>query len=99
MLNERLIVVRHGTLRAVTAEEIRRNVGRRYVAPLIVASLIAAAQFALLRPSAETDKASRATLEPTINAPAFVRPPKPSPDALIGRVVRIAKSAAERNVV
>jgi hypothetical protein len=97
MPNERLI--RRGTVSVVTAAEIRRNLGRRYVAPLIVASLIAAAQVALLRPSTGTDKASRATLEPAINAPAFVRPPKPSPDALIGHVVRIAKRAAERNLV
>ncbi len=99
MQNERLIVVRRGTVSVAAAAEIRRSVGRRYVAPLIAASLIAAAQVALLRPSTETDKASRATLEPAINAPAFVRPAKPSPDALIGHVVRIAKSAGERTIV
>ena len=98
MPNERLIIVRRGTLSAVGAAEIRRSVGRRYVAPLIVASLIAVAKFALVNPSTETDRPSRATAEP-INAPAFVRPAKPSPDALTGHAVRIAKKATERNPV
>ncbi len=98
MPNERLIVVRREGAIVVTAAEIRRNLGRRYVAPLIGASLIAAAQVAILRPSTDIDRASPATFAPAINAPAFVRP-KLSPDALIGRghVVRVAKSAAERN--
>ncbi len=91
MSKERLIDARPG----VNAAEIRRGMGRRYVAPLIVATLIAAVQIAILRPSTEMNKASRATTEPAINAPAFVRP-KRSPDALTVHVVRIAKRAEGR---
>ncbi len=69
--------------------EIRRTCGRRLVAPLIAASLILCGEIASLRGSGDADVPLRATPEPAIDAPAFVRPPKPAPDVLIGQKIRI----------
>jgi hypothetical protein len=74
---------------AVNGDIIRRTFGRRLAAPLIAATLISAGGAALLRPSAERDIRPRAAPESTIDAPAFVRPPKPSPDVLTAPRVRI----------
>jgi hypothetical protein len=60
---------------------------------------IAAAQMTALRASAEMDKPAPATVEPILNAPAFVRPARPAPNALIGHRVRIALAASIRDVV
>jgi hypothetical protein len=90
MPNHRRTVERRRIAGTVLAAEARRRLARRFLAPLIGAVVIAAAQMALVRASAETGKPSRATLEPTIHAPSFVRPARPSPDALIGHCLRIA---------
>ncbi len=74
-------IVRRGSASRVVdvdADEIRRSLGRQFALPLIAAGLIALAEITLTRPS------EKATPEPTINAPAFVRPSAPSPDVLIG---------------
>jgi hypothetical protein len=78
--------VRAGAFRG---DEIRRNAGRRLALPLIAASLIALGEIAILKPQPKPDKQPATAPEPTINAPAFVRPPGPTPDVLIGRRVRI----------
>jgi hypothetical protein len=89
------IVRREGAGRAVDADEIRRSFGRRFALPLIAASLIALAEIAMTRPSEKATSEPRATPEPTINAPAFVRPSAPSPDVLIGpRVPRLLRVRA-----
>jgi len=74
---------------AVDGDEIRRTWGLRIAAPLIVASLIAIAEASLLWPPAESNAKPGATSQPVIDAPAFVRPPKPSPDVLIGSNIRL----------
>ena len=73
----------------VDGDEIRRTWGPRIAAPLIVASLIAVAEVSLSWPSADQDGRPRAASEPVIDAPAFVRPPKPSPDVPIRPRIRI----------
>jgi hypothetical protein len=78
--------------RAVYAQEIWRNAGLRLAAPLIAAGLIVAAEFALQRDTAQTEYAPRTTTQPALEAPAFVRPPRPSlniPDIRVNRPVRI----------
>ena len=93
MTKKRRAVVRPMTASAVDAAELRRHLARRFVLPVIVATLFAAAQTEILRASAQMDKPSPATLGPILNAPAFVRPPRPSPDALFGHGVRLATTA------
>jgi len=82
-------VFRRESASAVDADDIGRSVGRRIGRPLVAASLIAAAEIAVLRPPGNLEWQIRATPEPAINAPAFVRPPKPSPDLLIGARIRL----------
>jgi len=74
---------------AVDGAEIRRTWGLRITTPLIAASLIALAEVSLVWPAAQPDGKPRATSEPIIEAPAFVRPAKPSPDVLIGPRIRV----------
>ena len=82
-------VLRRETAGLIDADEIRRSLGRRFALPLMAASLIAAAQIAVPEVSGDAQKQLRATPEPAINAPAFIRPPRPSPDVLMGPRVRI----------
>jgi len=75
---------------SIDAAEIHRTIGRRIVAPLIAAGLILTAEAALCRgPQRDRDVQPRAAPEPVIEVPAFVRPPKPPPDVLIGGRIRI----------
>ena len=74
---------------AVDGDETRRTWGTRIAAPLIVASLIAIGEISFPRPPAASDAKPRATSEPVIDTPAFVRPPKPSPDVLVSPRIRI----------
>jgi hypothetical protein len=90
MSAHRDIVVRRD--RAVYAQEVWRNAGLRLAAPLIAAGLIAAAEFALQPDAAQTEYAPRTTMQPALEAPAFVRPPSPSlniPDIRVNSPVRI----------
>jgi hypothetical protein len=82
-------VFRRESASPVDADEIRRSLGRRIGLPLLAASLIAAAEIAVLRHPGNFEKPIRATPEPAINTPAFVRPPKPSPDVLMGARIRV----------
>ena len=86
----RQILVGFRSASLVDADEIRRTVWRRFVAPLIGAGLIGVALAAPLEAPADPNKALQLNPEPAIEAPAFVRPPRPSPDRLIGPRVRIA---------
>jgi hypothetical protein len=74
---------------AVDGGDSRRTWGLRITTPLIAASLVALAEISFLFPSAESDGKPPATFEPVIDAPAFVRPAKPSPDVLIGPRIRV----------
>ena len=71
------------------ADEIRRNLGRRAGLALVAAGLIVAMEVAVLQPPGNLQKQIQATPEPAIGAPAFVRPPRPSPDVLMGGRIRI----------
>ena len=76
----------------VYADEIRQSAGRRLAAPLIVAGLIVAGEFALLPDSTKTQQPRRATPQPPVDAPAFVRPSRPSlniPDIRVSAPTRI----------
>jgi hypothetical protein len=81
--NGRLVsggAARHGA--PVGAEEVRRNLQRRVVLSLIIATTVVLAEWFALRPSVEAQRpgAGGAPLE----APAFVLPPGPPSDKLIG---------------
>ena len=83
------MIRRHG---AAYADEIRRSAGRRLAAPLIAAGLIVAGEFALQPDSTKTEHAPRATPQRAFDAPAFVRPSRPSlniPDIHVSRPIRI----------
>jgi hypothetical protein len=75
---------------SIDEDEIRRTLGRRFVFPLIAASLILWAEMALLKNASEPAVELRATPGPAVDAPVFVRPPKPAPDVLIGARIRLA---------
>ncbi len=90
MTGDRDFVVRRD--RAAYADDIRRHAGRRLAAPLIAAGLIVAGEFALQPDSAKLEHAPRVTPQPTFDAPAFVRPSRPSlnmPGIHVGRPIRI----------
>ena len=90
MSGHREFVVRQD--RTVHADEIRRSAGRRLAAPLIAAGLIVAGEFALQPDSTETAHAPRAWPQPALEAPAFVRPSRPSlniPDIRASGRIRI----------
>jgi hypothetical protein len=88
-------IVRRGSasrVGVVDVDEIRRSLGRQFALPLIAAGLIALAEITLTGPSEKATSELRATPEPTINAPAFVRPSAPPPDDLIGpRVPKVPR--------
>ena len=66
---------------------IRQNLRRRRALSLILATLIVIAEMAALRPSLEAAKRPRA--EPkSVEAPAFVLPPQPPSDVIVGGKIR-----------
>ncbi len=72
---------------SVDVHDIRRNIRRRYVLSLIVATLIVIAEMAVVGSSVGTARRPRAGHGP-VEASAFVFPPQPPSDLLVGGKIR-----------
>jgi len=73
---------------SIDVREIERNLRRRCALSLIIATAIVIAEMAVLRPSGEPAKRSRAERDP-IEAPAFVPPLQPPSDVLVRGKLRV----------
>ena len=83
MSKERNPAVRSSAATRADDYEARQNLRWRCALSLVLATLVVIAEMAVLRPSAEAPDRPRAKPNP-IDAPAFVLPPRPPSDLLVG---------------